>query len=128
MNRFGNEPSVGSVSWCTVPPAFVRMPRLNEAPLQGPHHAAYQTPFWIAGWVIDFPAPVSPTIFQSQAEALHRVSQPLFWLSQTYSPPAIQCVGFVGSASYGAMNRGVGSHGFGVYVNAVHDGEISVYD
>src|SRR5436189_6184076 len=79
----------------------------------------------MASWVVVLPAPVSPTIFQSHDEAPHVVFQPLFWLSKTYCPPAIQCVGFAVSDSNGAMNRGFGSHGDGVYVNAPQAGEIS---
>src|SRR6266540_7086870 len=101
------------------------MPRAKPAELHGPHHAAYQVPFDPAICVVERPAPVSPTIFQSQAVALHVVSQPLFWLSQTNRPPAYQCVGVVASGSNGAMNRGLGSHGLATYVNAKHDGEIS---
>src|SRR5438094_5511617 len=101
------------------------MPRAKPAVLQGPHQAAYQVPFDPAIWVVECPAPVSPTIFQSHAVALQVVFQPLFWLSQTYWPPAYQCVGVVASGSNGAMKRAPGSHGFGTYVNAKHDGEIS---
>ena len=127
MNRFGKEPvgGAGRSSWCTVPPKFVRIPRAKPAELHGPHQAAYQVPFVTASCVVEWPAPVSPTIFQSHDDAPHVVSQPLFWLSHTNCPPAYQCVGDVASASNGAMKRAPGSHGLGVYVNAKHDGEIS---
>src|SRR5512133_96899 len=107
MNLFGTFPAggAGRLSWCTVPPKLVRIPRVKPAELQGPHQAAYQMLFVTATCVVEWPAPVSPTIFQSQDEAPHVVSQPLFWLSQTNSPPAIQCDGFVTSASNGAMKR-----------------------
>src|SRR6266511_1103790 len=106
---------------------FVRIPRANVDPLHGPHHAAYQTPFEIASCVTEWPDPLSPAIFHVHEEAPQAVSQPLFWLSHTYWPPAIQCVGFAGSASNGATKRGFGSHGLGVYVYEKHDGEISRY-
>src|SRR5512147_170680 len=101
------------------------MPRAKPALLHGPHHAAYQVPFAALICVIECPAPVSPTMVQSHEVALQLVSQPLLWLSHTNWPPAYQCDGFTWSASKGAMNRGFGSHGFGVYVKAPHAGEIS---
>src|SRR5262245_36842789 len=103
MNRFGKFPvgGDGRSSWCAVPPKLVRIPRAKPSELHGPHQAAYQTPFVPAICVVDRPMPVSPTIFQSQEEAPQVVLQPLFWLSQTNSPPAYQCVGFAASASNG---------------------------
>src|SRR6266705_3638870 len=63
---------------------------------------------------------------QSQDLAPQVVFQP--WVSShTNWPPATHVVGFVWSASNGATNRGAGSHGLGVYVNAEHAGEISRY-
>ena len=75
-----------------------------------------------ASAVVD--ACVSWTIFQSHAVAEQWVFQPA-WSSQMNSPPATQCVGLFTSALIGAMNCADGSHGFGVYVNASHDGLIS---
>src|SRR6266704_1533408 len=122
MNRFGND--AGRLSWCTVPPAFVRIPRWNPELLHGPHHAAYHVPFAIDSWVTEWPEPLLPTMCQSQDLEPQVVFQP--WVSShTYWPPATHVVGFVWSASNGATNRGAGSHGLGVYVNAEQAGEIS---
>src|SRR5947207_15757753 len=100
------------------------MPRAKPAALHGPHQATYVEPLTPIA-VIEWPAPVSWTIFQSHAVALQVVFQPLPWLSQTNSPPAIQWAGLAASGSNGAMKRAFGSHGLGVYVKAKHDGEIS---
>src|SRR5881392_1585127 len=102
------------------------MPRAKPAALHGPHHATYVEPLTPIA-VIEWPAPVSWTIFQSHAVALQVVFQPLPWLSQTNSPPATQWAGFAASGSNGAMKRAFGSHGLGVYVKAKHDGLISRY-
>src|SRR5678815_2297136 len=50
MNRFGK--SDGRLSWCTVPPELVRIPRVKPAELHGPHQAAYHVPFDMASCVI----------------------------------------------------------------------------
>ena len=48
-----------------------------------------------------------------------------FVSSQTYWPPATQCVELLTSISIGAMNRGLGSQTAGGSVAVRHDGEIS---
>src|SRR6266536_1493864 len=101
------------------------MPEAKVGGLHGPHQPAYIVSPTTASPVVVLPAPVSWMIVQSHALAEHVVSKP-FVLSQTNSPPATQCVvGAFGSARNGAMKRGLGSHGFGVYVTAEQDGEIS---
>src|SRR5206468_4027648 len=105
------------------------IPRAKPAELHGPHHAAYHVPLVMATCVMEWPAPLSPRICQSQEDAPQVVSQPFATppgsLIQTYRPPAIHRFGFARSASKGAMKRAPASHGFGVHVKAKHDGEIS---
>src|SRR6476660_8402127 len=110
-NRFGR---FEALTECHVPPAFVSMPAANPAALHGPHQPTYVVLPLTAIAVIEWPGPVSCTIFQSQAEAEQEVFQPLPPLSQTNSPPATQWSRFFTSARNGAMNRGLGSHGLGV--------------
>src|SRR5512132_917128 len=107
------------------------MPEANGAPvgvvggLHGPHQPAYTTSPTSASPVVVLGAPRSWMIFQSHAVAEHVVSKP-FVLSQTNCPPATQCVvGAFASGRNGAVKRGLGSHGSGVYVKAPQAGEIS---
>src|SRR5262245_14206267 len=101
MNLFGK--SAGKVSWCTVPPKLVRIPRVNPSELHGPHQAAYHVPLDMATCVIECPAPLSPRICQSHDFAPHVVSQPFATppgsLIQANLPPAIQRFGLARSAS-----------------------------
>src|SRR5437870_2476712 len=104
------------------------MPEAKVGGLHPPHHPAYVTSPLTPSAVTECPAPVSYSIFQSQAVASHRVSQPLPWLSHTNSPPATQWSRFWGSDSNGAMNRGFGSHGLGTDSALKQDGEMVIHD